>query len=130
MKEFKKAIIFFKDMLLRAHHLLCIRNFKGKGYSPEFVRNYYEVLGRLTKANIKIVNSVDVICEKCPHNKGVCKKEKDSEMKTRKFDDRLIKTANIDLDEEYLYEDLKELVKHIKARDFCNDCEWKSLCTD
>tara|TARA_Y100000310_G_scaffold343208_1_gene449796 strand:- start:1620 stop:2012 length:393 start_codon:yes stop_codon:yes gene_type:complete len=130
MKGFKKAIIFFKDMLLRGHHLLCIRNFKGKGYSPEFVRNYYEVLERLPKEKIKIVNSVDNICGKCPHNKGICEKREDSEIKIMQSDDKLIKAANIDLDKEYLYEDLKEMVRHIKARDFCGDCEWKKECTD
>lgn len=117
-------------MILRGHHLLCIRNFKGKGYSEEFIRNFYSVLERLPKEKIKIVNSVDVICGKCPHNKGICKKEEDSEIKTKQKDDRLIKAANIDLNKKYLYEDLKELVKHIKARDFCDDCEWKDECAD
>jgi hypothetical protein len=117
-------------MILRGHHLLCIRNFKGKGYSPEFVRNYYKVLERLSKEKIKIVNSVDTICGKCPHNEGICVKKEDSEIKIRQSDDRLIKAANIDLDKEYLYEDLKEMVKHIKAKDFCGDCEWKGMCTN
>ena len=118
-------------MILRAHHLLCIRNFKGKGYSPEFVDNFYRVIKRLPEEEIRIVDSIDVICEKCPHNsKGICKKKKDSERKTRQMDDRLIKSANIDTGKEYSYSGLRELVKNIKARDFCSNCEWKEDCKD
>jgi len=116
-------------MNIRAHHLLCIRNFKGKGYNKEFIHNFYFVLKKLPREKIKIVNSVDAICEKCPHNDdGVCKKRNDSERKTRRMDNRLIKIAKISLEKEYLYSKLKDLVKNIKAKDFCKDCEWKDFC--
>ena len=118
-------------MIIRAHHLLCIRNFKGKGYSQEFIRNFYGVIKRLPKEKIMVTNSVDDLCEKCPHNcKGVCKKKKDSERKTRRMDNRLIMRANIDLNKEYLYDELRRLVKDIKAKDFCIDCEWKEDCKE
>lgn len=116
-------------MILRAHHLLCIRNFKGRGYSQEFVDNFYKILERLPEERIKIVNSVDVICKKCPHNKrGVCKKKKDSEKNARKLDNSIINAASINLNEEYLYNKLRRLIKNIHVRNFCGDCEWKNYC--
>ena len=118
-------------MNIRAHHLLCMRYFQGKGYSKEFIRNFYFVLKKLPGEKIRVVNSVDVICEKCPHNDdSVCKKKKDSERKTRQMDNRLIKTAKISLEKEYLYSKLKDLVKNIKAKDFCKGCEWKKDCNN
>lgn len=116
-------------MNIRAHHLLCIRNFKGNGYSKEFVDNFYKVLERLPEERIKIVNSVDVICEKCPHNKkGICKKKKDSEKKARELDGSIINAASINLDEEYSYNKLQKLIRNIHVKDFCKDCEWKDYC--
>lgn len=116
-------------MILRAHHLLCIRNFKGKGYSQEFVDNFYSVIERLHKEKIKIVNSVDAVCEKCPHYKeGMCRKKRDSQEKVTLLDNSVIKAAKINLTNEYSYSELKELVKDIKASRFCKDCEWKVFC--
>jgi|SRR3989339_1912396 len=116
-------------MNIRAHHLLCIRNFKGRGYSEDFIENFYNVLKKLPKENIKIANYVDVICEKCPHNKkGVCKKKEDSEEKTKGLDDSIINAASISLDNEYSYKELQGLIKNIHVRDYCRDCEWKRYC--
>ena len=81
------------------------------------------------KENIKIANYVDVICEKCPHNKkGVCKKKEDSEEKTKGLDDSIINAASISLDNEYSYKELQGLIKNIHVRDYCRDCEWKRYC--
>ncbi len=116
-------------MILRAHHLLCIRNFKGKGYSQEFIDNFYSIIGRLRKEKIKIVNSVDAVCEKCPHNnEGMCRKKRDSQEKVTLLDNSVIKAAKINLTNEYSYSELKELVNDIKASRFCKDCEWKVFC--
>src|SRR3989338_5500080 len=74
------------SMDIRAHHLLCMRSFQGKGYSEEFVDNFYKVIDELKKNPlVKVVNKPDAICEKCPHNKNGCiKKGPKSELRVRK----------------------------------------------
>ena len=50
-------------MDIRAHHLVCMRYFKGKGYSKEFISNFYKVINKLkNNQTIRIVNHPDIIC--------------------------------------------------------------------
>ncbi len=35
-----------QEVRLRPHHLLCLQNFRGRGYSPEFVQRMTEISGR------------------------------------------------------------------------------------
>ena len=55
---------------LRAHHLLCVLKYQGKGYSSEFVSNFDRIwqgvkTGRYTHAIARSV--ADPICHACPH---------------------------------------------------------------
>lgn len=54
-----------KSVHLRGHHLLCILNWKGYGYTPEFTRNYDALVERLIKeqAPIRIIKGPDDICK-------------------------------------------------------------------
>ncbi len=48
---------------LRAHHLLCLLTYVGKGYDAEFVRHYDAIAGRLSNGeSIRIVEGPDDIC--------------------------------------------------------------------
>ncbi|MDX8516859.1 DUF1284 domain-containing protein [Mesorhizobium dulcispinae] len=48
---------------LRAHHLLCLLTYVGKGYSPAFTANYDKVVGRLGEGEpVLIVSGPDDIC--------------------------------------------------------------------
>ena len=48
---------------LRAHHLLCMLTYVGKGYSPGFVANYDAIAVRLSQGeDIVIVAGPDDIC--------------------------------------------------------------------
>jgi hypothetical protein len=48
---------------LRAHHLLCILTFAGKGYSPAFVANMAAVVARIGAGEpIEVVAGPDDIC--------------------------------------------------------------------
>ena len=48
---------------LRAHHLLCMLTYVGKGYSPAFVDNYEAIAARLSAGEeIEIVDGPDDIC--------------------------------------------------------------------
>jgi hypothetical protein len=50
---------------LRGHHLLCILNWKGHGYTPEFTRNYDALVEHLMhdQAPIRIIKGPDDICK-------------------------------------------------------------------
>lgn len=48
---------------LRAHHLLCMLTYVGKGYSPAFVANYDAISRRLAAGEeIELVGGPDDIC--------------------------------------------------------------------
>ena len=58
-------------MKLRAHNLLCIQGFVGKGYSPEFVRNMKEIVGGLGgRTEVTVVAEPDSLCSACPNLKA------------------------------------------------------------
>lgn len=48
---------------LRAHHLLCVLTYVGRGYSPAFTANYDRVLERLAAGEgIELVAGPDDVC--------------------------------------------------------------------
>ena len=69
---------------LRAHHLLCLLTYVGKGYSPAFTANYDAIAERLSRGeDILLVSGPDDICaplldEPEPHclNEGVIERDR------------------------------------------------------
>ena len=61
-------------VILRAHHLLCLRGFVGMGYNEEFVQNMTQIKERLESGEgVIIVDTCDDICGSCPNIKDdVC----------------------------------------------------------
>ncbi|MDI6907412.1 MAG: DUF1284 domain-containing protein [Thermoanaerobacterales bacterium] len=57
---------------LRAHHLLCLDQFRGLGYSPFFVANFRRVQQELAdpETMVEITAGPDGICMACPWLKG------------------------------------------------------------
>ena len=58
-------------MTFRPHHFLCALCFQGKGYSPEFINNFSQIMMQLNSAQgddivINVVEYTDSICEPCP----------------------------------------------------------------
>ena len=55
-------------MRIRAHNLLCIQGFVGKGYSPEFVANMTAVIEQLgADTDVTVLDEPDVLCSACPN---------------------------------------------------------------
>ena len=55
-------------MRIRAHHLFCMKGFRGKGYSPYFVKHMAFVITSLAKGeSIEVVIGPDEICSACPN---------------------------------------------------------------
>ena len=55
----------------RPHHFLCTLGFQGKGYSPDFVKNFSEIADVLRGEDgdeqlIKVIKNCDDICRACP----------------------------------------------------------------
>lgn len=118
---------------IRAHHLLCMKYFKGKGYGKEFVSNFYEIIKKLNdNPTIKVTNYPDIICSPCPHNvNGKCvKKGPDHEAKVKERDDAAIKCLGLRLNQELKSNEARELVNSnlTKLRRTCKDCEWLKYC--
>lgn len=58
-------------MKLRAHNLLCIQGYVGKGYSPEFTANMDGVVASLgDDAEVTVIDAPDVLCDACPNLTG------------------------------------------------------------
>jgi uncharacterized protein len=48
---------YTEKMKIRAHHILCTRAFRGKGYSESFIQNMRDVIDR-----IKTEGSIELLC--------------------------------------------------------------------
>ena len=58
-------------LILRAHHILCLKGFQGYGYSENFTRNMIKIndLRKSENTTVHITNSPDDICKECPNLK-------------------------------------------------------------
>lgn len=118
--------------LIRPHHLLCTRFFKGRGYSDEFCNNMSKIIKGLKNAQIVLTASADCICKICPNNDcGSCK----SIEKVKIYDDSVLKLCSLTADEEYSYEQLynsvtNNIILKNKLHCICSDCEWYGICSE
>jgi len=118
---------------IRAHHLLCMKYFKGKGYSPEFVSNFYKVIKSLeNNPIIRITNGVDIICSACPRSKEKRCVEKDSsfEGEMTEKDNKVIRYLGIELNAGIKIKKARNLVDQNleKLKEICEGCEWLEYC--
>lgn len=117
---------------LRPHHILCIQNYKGKGYDNEFIKNMDNVIEWIKNENkIKITFGIDNICCKCPNKKKNNKCITNE--KVVEIDKKVIKYFKIE-ERVYNYLELnnyviENLTKEIQ-KDICGNCEWyiKKIC--
>ncbi|MBS7307471.1 MAG: DUF1284 domain-containing protein [Eubacteriales bacterium] len=56
---------------LRAHHILCLSLFEGKGYDDEFAANMQALLDNIGACQvIFVVGKPDTVCSRCPNRSG------------------------------------------------------------
>lgn len=122
---------------LRAHHLLCLLTYIGKGYSPGFTANYDRIVARLNRGEtIFIVQGPDDICapllkeEAEPH----CQQDSVAERDERAAESvaallgRPVRTGTrLDLGPAYL-ETMRQAFSAGQMRAACEGCEWSTLC--
>ena len=121
---------------LRAHHLLCLLTYVGKGYSPAFTANYDKVVRRLVGGDdVLIVRGPDDICaplldEPEPHCLGESPAGRD-ELAARDVGELLRRPiavgARFKLDAARLVA-MRQAFSTGRTREACHGCEWSDLC--
>lgn len=119
------------NLSFRPHHFLCTLGFEGKGYSPEFVKNYMAVMKALQSNEelpICISSDLDSICMACPHkSEGVC----DTEEKTRVLDERHSQVLGFSPGDVLTWAQAKQRIKEKMTLEAfhvaCQGCQWKEF---
>ena len=120
-------------LVLRGHHLLCLKGFQGYGYDEEFTRNITEInfKRKQPETTVFLTDSADDICQSCPNLvDGVCRDESHNE--TIVLMDREV-LKRLDFETEY---DSIELFEKIDAifdtreslSKICFNCLWHEKC--
>lgn len=121
---------------LRAHHLLCMLTYVGKGYSPAFVANYEAIAARLSAGEgIELVAGPDDICgpliaDPDAHCLGASVVERDRaamEAVARLLGSPLGPGARI-RPTAALVARLRKTFATGGIRTACSGCEWSGLC--
>ena len=120
---------------LRAHHLLCALGFRGLGYNDAFVENMCRVVELLRsepETKLRLIDTVDCICEACPHNvdqecrrggKGEKAAQRDRAMLERL---NFLPPAVITVGS--AYDRVREkITPEMMSEEICMECEWETL---
>ncbi|TPM35101.1 DUF1284 domain-containing protein [Mesorhizobium sp. B2-3-4] len=122
---------------LRAHHLLCLLTYVGKGYSPAFTANYDLIAGRLGRGeDILVVSGPDDICaplldEAEPHclRESAAERDRLAARDVGSLVGRPIRPGDrLDLDAPMLASMRQGFASGL-TRQACQGCEWNGLCS-
>ena len=114
---------------LRPHHILCMRFFEGKGYSPEFTENMRNIIHTLENTDPYVIITVntDMICAKCPNNiNNICVSDK-----VKRYDKKIMNICGYHDNCKIRYNDLKKSAENIIScgiENICGDCQWFYIC--
>lgn len=118
---------------LRPHHGLCLRFFRGKGYSDNFVAGMKKIHSALHGEpfrEITLVCHADNICEACPNmENNVC----NTEHKVSEFDLKVLELCGISENDILTWEDFSDLIsENILNKNLlpqvCGSCRWFYIC--
>ena len=124
---------------LRAHHLLCVLTYSGKGYSPAFVTNFDSVVRRLQAGEaLEIVEGPDTLCAPLcaeegdgAHCHGASVQERDRRA-LRDLTPLLVGAIGsgspLVLDAARVAR-LRSAFVRDTIRSACADCPWHTMCT-
>ncbi len=123
---------------LRAHHLLCLLSYVGRGYDAEFVRHYDAIVDRLSKGEaIRIVEGPDDICAFLIRTQGeahctasrVAERDAAAAADLReRLDIEAAPGTRIDPTRDWLAS-MRAAFAMGAVRRACSGCEWHALCT-
>ncbi len=120
---------------LRAHNLLCLLGYRGKGYSEGFVRRMTVVAEALRldpDREVLLLVRPDVLCDACPHHRGGCTLSgPDHEAHMRAQDREVLRRLGL---EEGRRLPWREVLGHVTERvrgadlpTICTTCPWLPL---
>jgi len=114
---------------LRGHHLICLNFFRGEGYSEDFIRNIYSVIG---KEIIEIVTGPDDVCSRCPYLKeDMCNNPEYSDEMILLQDSEALRLLEFKpgmrVDWRMISDKLTGIMGDWKAR-FCRECGYRNVC--
>ena len=120
-------------LVLRGHHLLCLKGFQGYGYDDAFVENMTDINSKrkLSKTSVSIVNTPDDICMACPRLKdGICENETQNRQ-IIDMDNEVMK--KIDTSKEHDAVELFNKIDEIfdtkdSVSEICLNCMWAEKC--
>lgn len=123
---------------IRPHHLLCMLTFLGKGYTPEFVKNYKDVVRRVNAGEaIRIVTGPDEICqpmlssEDCHcHNESVTTRDEIACKYVRDVLEIELSSGSIAYLTQAQIERLRAAYLNGVFLPACAGCEWQEMCTE
>jgi hypothetical protein len=117
---------------LRGHHLICLNFFKGEGYDELFVKNLEEILSKIEKEYIKVIEGFDDVCKSCPYLKdGKCQYEEGAEEKIREQDKVALDLLNIKEGKIITWEEIKNKLSEVFSQwyeKYCYTCDWLRTC--
>ncbi len=127
----------FDTIRIRAHHLLCIQGFQGKGYSAQFVENMRQKIDFLnnnpSSKKIQVIDEGDDICASCPHlEENICSESSSAENRIKSMDIMTMNVLGLECGQEYLFEDIlgriREKISLSNLNKICGPCSWKNAC--
>lgn len=117
---------------LRPHHGLCLRFFRGEGYSVGFVDNMKAVVADLEKnPTVRLVSGADRVCQCCPHRVG--EQGCSCDDKVKRYDGAVIALCGLSYDRGITWEAFSQrietdiLSKGLRQQ-VCGDCQWTNFC--
>jgi len=123
---------------LRAHHLLCMLTFIGKGYTPDFTQNYRRIASLLSAGEpIELVTGPDDICAPlagladthCLQD-SVTERDEKAALAVSQLLNRVIVEGSVITPDADLLDRMRQAFRTGDIRAGCARCEWSPLCTD
>lgn len=118
--------------ILRPHHGMCLRFFRGEGYSGAFTTNMAKEKAALEGDNPKVMLTIeaDRICAACPNKvSGSCEQSH----KVVRYDLEVLRLCGLREGDELYFSDFEKMVEEYILKTghrekICGDCRWNALC--
>ena len=120
-------------LLLRGHHLLCLKGFQGYGYDEAFTQNMTEInlKRKHPQTTVSLTDSSDDICKSCPNLvDGLCRDEKNNE-KITEMDRQVLKRLEYktEYNSKELFDKIDEMFNSRESVSrICFNCLWHKKC--
>jgi hypothetical protein len=121
---------------LRAHHVMCVTTFAGKGYSSGFVQEMTRIWRAIragTVARVRVTAEADPVCNACPHLQDVenpesCRFHASVASRDRRMIEAMGWTEGQPVDLVQALDVVHESHTELMAR-VCTGCEWVPICS-